>query len=596
MGGGIRMAFQTPLTIREAIENIYNGKYYLPAIQRELVWDVEQIQNLFDSLMRDYPIGSFLFWDVPGSMTREYQFYGFIKDYHERDNTHNPKADLFAEKDIVGILDGQQRLTALYLGLRGTYAYKKPWKRWDNDDAFPRRRLYLNILSESDEFDVKYDFQFLTEEEAEERDEAEYWFEVGKILEFDQESPKELYDYIVDNGLSQSKFAGDCLFKLHEVVNKKRIINYYLETDQDLNKVLNIFIRVNSGGTILSYSDLLLSIATAQWKERDAREEIHEFVDSLNDIGEEFDFNKDFVLKACLVLSNFKDIRFRVDNFNAQNMREVEKNWDHITKALRIAVSTMDSLGYNWKTLTSNYAVIPVAHYIHISGNPEKFPLSRRYREDRRSIKEWLIRSLLKRVFGGQPDSVLRPIRNIINEGQTDFPFERIVEEFRGKSKSILFSKDDVDNLLLHKYGKGYTFSVLALLYPELDFRNRFHQDHIFPRSFFKSRRELSKRGIPDSKHDFYLSNCNYIGNLQLLEGLVNEEKSNKDLEDWLTSQFDDDRARMQYMKRHYIPNVELSFGNFEEFITRRNELIEKELSDTLLETGTESGIPSDEA
>ena len=51
-------------------------------------------------------------------------------------------------------------------------------------------------------------------------------------------------------------------------------MNYYQEKDQDLDKVLNIFIRVNSGGTPLSYSDLLLSVADAPVEALDAREEI----------------------------------------------------------------------------------------------------------------------------------------------------------------------------------------------------------------------------------------------------------------------------------------------------------------------------------
>jgi uncharacterized protein with ParB-like and HNH nuclease domain len=102
------MAFQTPITIKEAIENVHTKKYLLPAIQREVVWDVNQIERLFDSLMRDYPIGSFLFWFVEKKKSGNYQFYEFMRDYHERDNLHNPKANVSGQEDITGILDGQQ--------------------------------------------------------------------------------------------------------------------------------------------------------------------------------------------------------------------------------------------------------------------------------------------------------------------------------------------------------------------------------------------------------------------------------------------------------------------------------------------------------
>ncbi len=165
------MSFQTPITVKEAVDNVHAKRYLLPAIQRELVWDTQQIERLFDSLMRDYPVGSFLFWYVDKRKAHEFQFYEFIRDYHERDRKHNPKADVTGEDDIIAILDGQQRLTSLYIGLKGSYAYKEPRKRWDNSSAFPPRKLHLNLLKkysdEDDEgLDLEYDFYFLTEKEA----------------------------------------------------------------------------------------------------------------------------------------------------------------------------------------------------------------------------------------------------------------------------------------------------------------------------------------------------------------------------------------------------------------------------------------------
>jgi hypothetical protein len=104
------MAFQTPITVKEAIANIYAKKYLLPAIQREVVWDTAQIERLFDSLMRDYPIGSFLFWMVKRKQTGNYQFYEFVRDYHEKDNPHNAKANVSGQADIV-----KTRVATFYL-------------------------------------------------------------------------------------------------------------------------------------------------------------------------------------------------------------------------------------------------------------------------------------------------------------------------------------------------------------------------------------------------------------------------------------------------------------------------------------------------
>src|SRR5690606_2526215 len=113
-------------------------------------------------------------------------------------------------------------------------------------------------------------------------------------------------------------------------VHSASSIHFYEETDQDVERVLDIFIRVNSAGTVLSYSDLLLSIATAQWKERDARSAIHGLVDALNSTGQGFAFTQDVVLKSGLVLAGIGDIGFKVKNFTAENMATLDRDWDSI--------------------------------------------------------------------------------------------------------------------------------------------------------------------------------------------------------------------------------------------------------------------------
>ncbi len=579
-------AFQTPITIGEAIESIHRKKYLLPAIQREFVWSPEQIVKIFDSLMRDYPIGSFLFWDVDNEQINNFQFYEFITNFHERDNTHNPKADIKGEENITAILDGQQRLTALYLAMKGTYAYKTPWKRWDNDEAFPKRKLYLNLLSESEEFGSLYDFKFLTEDETSENDDNNFWFEVGKILDLQDEY--EVNNYLIANNLmshpnkEKAQFANKTLFKLHSLIHKNRIINYYLEKSQKLDKVLNIFIRVNSGGTQLSYSDLLLSIATAQWQTKDARAEITSFVDEINRIGEGFDFDKDFVLKSCLVLSDLTEIAFKVDNFNSENMKKIEDRWEDINKAIKLSVELVSSFGYNYQNLTSANALIPVAYYILKEGNPESFIQSVNFKDDRNNIKKWFTLSLIKRVFSGQPDNVLRPTRNIIQEKSETFPLTVIIDKFKGTNKSLVFTEDDIDSLLYYKYGQSHTFSVLSLLYPTLDLRNRFHQDHIFPKSFF-TKSKLNKKGVNEDKQEFFLDNYNFIGNLQMLEGIPNEEKSYKDFNEWLEQIFTSEQEKKDYMKKHYIPqDISLEFDNFDKFIEERNTLIKSRFNEIL--------------
>lgn len=580
------MSYETALKISDVVNSIHKKKYLLPAIQREFVWNTYQIERLFDSIMRNYPISSFLFWQVDKESVNDYEFYEFLREFHERDRRHNSKADVSGEEGITAILDGQQRLTSIYIALKGSFAEKLPRKRWDNDLAYPKKKLYLNLVGKSEDSELEYDFTFLTDEEASESDENSYWFRVGDILNLKE--PGEVNSYLIRNQIfqnytpEQAEFANNALFKLHNVIHITPLISYYKEQSQSLDKVLNIFIRINSGGTVLSYSDLLLSIATAQWEEKDAREEIIKFVDEINDIGGGFNFNKDFVLKSSLVINEFSDFAFKVDNFNKTNMLKIEQNWDALTSAIRIAVKLVSSFGYNRETLTSNNAIIPIAYYLYKIGATESYPTSTRNLADKEKIKKWLILSLVKRAFSGQPDNVLRPIRKIIFENHDNFPTELIIDKFKGTTKSLLFSTEDIENLTHYKYGQGFTFSILSLLYPQLDYSNQFHIDHIFPKSLF-TKAKLRKRGISEEDIETFYDWFNYIGNLQLIGAIPNIEKKDIEFKIWLNKIYPDQRNQDQFKEVHYIPNVELDFENFIEFFEEREKLLIAEFSKILL-------------
>lgn len=584
------MAYETPLTIAEVMSDISANKYVFPSIQREYVWSTEQIETLFDSLMRDYPIGTFLFWEINKDHVKDYDFYGFIRNYHENKNVHNQKLDLNGSGGITAVLDGQQRLTSIYLGLKGTYAYKLKYMARNNKNAYPVRKLYLNILSSPLEGNNEYDFKFLSEKEVR-NDQNTYWFEVGKILEMHEDG--DVFMYVNENisysdkytyTKEQSKFAINALSRLYNIINKSGTISYYREKSAELDKVLNIFIRVNSGGTKLSYSDLLLSIASAQWENHDAREEIIDFVDDVNAIGDGFRINKDFVLKTSLVLSDLPNIAFKVDNFNKKNMMKIESHWDDIKHAIRQAVLLVSSFGYSGDTLSSNNALIPIAYYLFINHMPDNFVTSAVSKANRKKIKKWLIRSLLKKAFSGQPDNVLRPIREIIKaNGSNEYPFDEIIERFKGTNKSIQFTEDDIDDFLLNlRYGKSDTLSTLMLLYPSLDFSNKFHMDHMYPKSKF-TKTYLQKQGVPADKLDWYINIVNEISNLQLLPAQLNEEKLTTDFDVWFNSQYPTYNEKYQYRTLNYLPDIDYTYANFPQFIEKRRDLLKTELRKSLL-------------
>ena len=582
------MAYETPLTIAEVMQDISTNKYVLPSIQREYVWDTEQIETLFDSLMQDYPIGAFLFWEIDKSRLLDYDFYEFLRNYHEKTGTHNKKVDLKGSDGVTAVLDGQQRLTSIYIGLKGSYAYRLKYKQKKNDNAYPTRYLYLNLLEDAKDESNKYDFRFLTDDEYKGMTEG-YWYKVGDILTMTQ--PGETSQYVLDHiafageyTKEQTMHANNTLQKLYNVVHTDKTLSYYKEKSVELDKVLNIFIRVNSGGTVLTYSDLLLSIASAQWENHDAREEITEFVEEVNAIGGGFRINKDFVLKTALVLTDFTDIAFKVDNFNKPNMMKIEANWDNIKRAIKQSVNLVSSFGYSGETLSSNNALIPIAYYLLTIGMPENFVESGTTRDNKTKIKKWLIMALLKKAFSGQPDNVIRPIRDIIRDNGTgDFPISQIIDRFKGTNKSILFTEDDIDEYLLKlKYGKSETLSTLMLLYPSLDFSNKFHEDHMYPKSKFR-KSYLRKMGVPEEKLDEYIDTVNDISNLQLLPAQLNEEKLNTDFDTWFNTEQATETDKIQYRKIHYLPDMEYTYPVFLDFVAKRKELLKNKLKDILL-------------
>jgi uncharacterized protein with ParB-like and HNH nuclease domain len=569
--------FEKPITIKVAVEKIDKNEYFLPAIQREFIWKPYRIKRLFDSLMRGYPIGSFLFWEVNEKNIKEYQFYHFLKNYHEKDGRHNERANLSGKDKITAILDGQQRLTSLFIGLKGTYTSEGSKRRTNDDFNFLERKLFINLLNKSEESEFEYDFEFLTEEERKKRtDEKHFWFEVGKILDF-----KDLIDV---NRYSKeiridSEFATEVLTKLCMVININGSINFFLEENESLDKVLDIFIRVNSGGVELSPSDLLMSVAIAQWKEKDARKVITDFVDKINKIGNGFNIDKDFILKSCLVLSDL-DIVFKPKNFTKDNMLNIERNWEKISDAIRLAFELLKSFGYSRKTLVSKNAVIPIAYYLYRIDATKSFLDSSKYKIDRKNIFKWLSIVLIKGLFGSESDNILKIMRDIINDNvkgnEASFPLDIMIEKLKGTPKSLTFDKDGIENLINHRYRKPNTFSVLTFLYPSLDYRNSFHQDHIYPKKLF-TEKYLKENGIGDDDIKFFIDKYNCISNLQLLEGAPNQEKSDQEFSEWISKMQPEEKQ--DYMRKNYIPAISsYELKNFRIFIEEREKLMIKAL------------------
>ena len=121
-----------------------NKNWFLPALQREFVWDAERICGIFDSLMRDYPISALLLWEVPEDAREDLEVYRFL-DSASDFGRHNTRDRALGVENLTFVLDGQQRLTSLLVGLKGTFEVRKRYARTGEE-----QKLHLDILRKGD--------------------------------------------------------------------------------------------------------------------------------------------------------------------------------------------------------------------------------------------------------------------------------------------------------------------------------------------------------------------------------------------------------------------------------------------------------------
>jgi uncharacterized protein with ParB-like and HNH nuclease domain len=568
-----------------------NRDYYLPAIQRPYVWTPEQIVRLFDSLLKGYPISSFLFWDIEPGQVATLDIYKFVEDFKYGD-FHNETA-VVTDQHLTLVLDGQQRLTSLLIGLRGTYKVKIKGKRWQNPDSWVRQSLFLDLLKdatdEETESDISYGLAFFAAAPPEQN--GTHWFAINSIMQFDD---KELFDDYVEKLLDSLESKGtsrtDCrivernLKKLYHCVWVDESIAYFTETSRSLERVLDIFVRANEGGTKLSKSDLLLSTITTTWGDLNAREEIYNYVEYLNSgLARNNSFDKDWVMKACLVLSDLPNA-YKVSNFTKKNLDHIRHNWDGIKTALEMTVRLANDFGIDRETLTSANALLPIAYYF--------FKTSIRFNstndrdvEAMHAMHRWLVKALLASTFGGSSDGTISQSRKIIQDSlavSTEFPERALLLGLRRQSQIDFTDPRSLDDLLSLMYQDRTTFFALSLLHPDKRWGSaQYHIDHIFPQASLTKAKLLSQ-GVSEWTVDTFLQSKDRIGNLQLLPYLDNIEKSDQTFGVWLEGRSSD------FVDDHSIPADASLYQTslFMDFLNAREALLKARFASILGFTG----------
>lgn len=544
-----------------------DGGYWLPNIQRSFVWKEDQIERLFDSILREYPIGTLLVWKTKSKIRRR----KFIDNYKldiKLTDFYIPEDD----KQKMLVLDGQQRLQSLIIGLLGSY---------------DKRELCINVFSGVlvEPEDIRYKFKFISNADI-----KAPWFKFKEIVFSNKE-----YDEISE--LLKSKFDSDLTDiekkKITRIVAKitrifsteenlvyqivDSIDNSELYTEDD---IVEIFIRANSGGTPLGKSDLLFSLLTSSWDEAD--EKMEDLLEDLNKTG--YDFNRDFVLKSCLTIFG-KGAAYNVEKFRDTTTRSnIIDNWDKITTAIKDVKDFIYGKTFikTDATLPSYLVLIPLIYFRY------------HYKDkwnSKSNIPDYLLRTLLARAFSGSPDSLIDKCTKKIDETKT-FDVTEIFGLIRAEGRNLEISKDTI----FQTYYGSKEIHLLFNLWYNFNYQpsysnNKPQVDHIFPQSKLKQIKILNPSTGRKDILKYKWWDRDQIGNCMLLTAAENGSGGKTDIlpEEWFA-----DKSK-EYLDLHLIP-ADKNFwklDNFKQFVEERKKLIEKKFDSIIIKPMIRTKFPA---
>lgn len=354
------------------------------------------------------------------------------------------------------------------------------------------------------------------------------------------------------------------------------LINYFeVETDS-IDDVLDIFVRVNSGGTVLSKSDLLFSTIVSHWD--DARDNIDDLLSHINEAGKGFKFSNDFIMRTCLYVLDMP-VALKVETFKKDSVLKIKDNWGAIRKSIEVTVELLDKFGFNSENMISYVAVSPMVYYIYKGGDLDE--------NSKNELRKYIVISQVKQIFGAASNTALTNIRKALNEASTNsFSMSNLNNiRFTG-DRTLRYTEEEIDSIFDTYEIGAYTFMLLSLLYPDLHYdKISFHQDHMHPHTGFEEKnikglKLPNDNVIDDDTKEDWRRRRNTLANLQFLEESENESKGAMPLADWL--KIDNNLENVKYTPKDVSYEL-YELSNFEEFMEKRQELMSKELKKILL-------------
>ncbi|MGY6766127.1 DUF262 domain-containing protein [Faecalibacterium prausnitzii] len=554
------------ITIYEALQNIKDGKYVMPAFQRQYVWSMEQIEKLWDSILLDYPIATFLFWHVDDSnVTWDTYFCSFLSEVtfdsrKQADSVNYELTSIDVKKTDTAILDGQQRLTSLFISLFGE-AYIRPnyARRRTGDKIVTKLLLELNknkISVDEDEYNSKkFDIKF--SEKIGRLSPTQ--FELKNILDekFQDETTREktIEEAIVNVPADSKDYARNILQKLYNKIFVEKLVRYTKINDMKQDDALEMFVRFNSGGKALRKSEITMSILEAYWPS--AKTEFGKIlVDSYSGFG------TDFIIRSALML--YGDVV--KSNINKKIAEDLKNDWNLFKKALSNLESLLKEMKIDVSRFSSSWNVLlPIIYYVYY--NPD-------YNKNIKAVRAYLLRAIFFTYFQSGTTSKLQQMKSNINS----FGYE-ITIEMLDQMNDLRVTDGKIEDVLNSEKGSRVAGEVLYYLNLEWTNKNfKYEQDHLHPENRFNGSKPVS---VTIEEWKRWRGMRNRLPNLHLLEGRSNGSKNDMRLIDYYNDM--NDEQKEEFYKQAMIPqDVSLEIEDFEKFYEARKAILAEKIRELL--------------
>ena len=448
------------MKISQILDKIDERQLLVPAFQREYVWDRENAKELISSLIKDYPTGTMLTWET----NKPPELKG--------DDKYNPK-----QGNVKIILDGQQRITTLYILMRG----KIPpyYKEYEITNDITPLRVNIETL------ELQYYKKSTMDKEP-------LWVPIIDIFT-DKIKTKHIFDKL-ENKMDEKEIFLEQFHRLDDNFHKIQKIpdrefkEQEVPTNSGIKTAIDIFYRVNAGGVNLTEAELALAQISGYWPQ--AREKFKAKLRKLNETG--FVLKLDFIVYVLLgILHNMGSRMERLHD--ESNKNKIQEVWEKLDKeVLDYVFSIMKSHAYidHTKEVNSVYAFVPIIVFVYNKG-------TKSIGDERiKKIVKWFYYSQIKHSYGSQfPTKLDHDLPIIVNK---ENPFDELIHSIASEKK-LEISPDEFQGAgiqhplwnLMNFYFKSKNAICLSTgikLRKNMGKKYELERDHIFPFSLLKDK------------------------------------------------------------------------------------------------------------